>query len=984
MAVHKWRKWLSAALVCIMLASGGAAYAESETGGEGAAGQTGKEAAGGAGQTGTQADSASDGTATGAGTADGSAAGTGAGSSAGSGTGGANAEDGTASGSSGAGSASGTGGSAGSGSGSSSGAVTGFPDVPNNHWARKHITKLNLQGIVKGNEQGMFVPAGNVTQQDAVLMALRFTGAADKVDPNNPVIFPENFFVSNYAKAYVMQAINDKLIEESVEFNLAASEPDVQWGTKPATREWVTKLIVRAIGETARAESRAHDLPAFSDASDIADMYVGYVNAAVDLGIVKGVSGDKFAPKNTVTRAEMATMLSRAQSLYPVAYKGQYSGVLTALSGSQLALSLENGSSETFTVGSDTAFYRFDSESASAAANLKLYTKATVIADGRKALYVEQLDDAERLEKSTGELVSVDLIERMLYVKIGSRVETIPYDSGTKVLDNAGADLGLAALAEEGGAGEVDIYRETFSEAKRAVRIELKSAQPVSKQGRGTIVSVQPGEVVILDEGAEQAETWEVAFAASISKQGAAASMSDLRSGDVVAYTVEKGVVTQIAVESGASRTVTGLFDSYVAAQDRIIYVVGGELMISNLATGAVLEIPGFSAATWSDLYKDDKLELTLDGNNQVTKVKVLDRNITTVNGATIVVLADNLLTFRDQNGIADVVEISGKTRIEVNNSDLTLEAAKTLFSAGRKVTITYSEDQAIVIRFAYRHTGSLSAVDTAGSRLVLKLDDGSTVTIPYDKPSVQIRGKSSASLADLKAGDRVTVQLDQNLDKALLVMAHTVEQMKVDSINAANRRVKLASDSGSASEYTLSSDAQVLNEKGESLPLAQLAPGRTVNAEFAGNELIRLQTVIVKVGKITAIAPGTVTFAEYGGAVQDIALGANFKIVKNGAESASTAALAAGDRAEIRTNASGEYVVTVIPGLEKTFWRYDAAANAILVRKVTLTENNQYKLSPDTLVTSGDQKIEAASLKEDDKIVLYILNGKLLEVEKR
>jgi hypothetical protein len=914
MAVHHWRKWLSAALVCSLLAGGGAAYAETE--------------ADGAGQTAAEEDA-----------------------------------------------------SGGQSGGASSAVRAGFPDVPNNHWARKHITKLNLQGIVKGTDQGLFVPAGNVSQQDAVLMALRFTGSADKVDPNTQVLFPDSFIVSPYAKAYVMQAIYEGLIEEHEEFRLAEADPDQAWGTKPATREWVTKLIVRAIGETARAEARAHDLPAFADASLISDMYVGYVNAAVDLGIIRGIDGNRFAPKNTVSRAELATMLSRAQKLYPVAYKGQASGILTSVDGSRLTLAGEDGSTQTFTIGSDTAFYRHDSENATTLANIKPFTQVIVLASGGRALYVEQMDDAERLEKTSGEMVTVDESERILYVKIGSRVETIPYESGTSVLDRSGASVGIAALDQ---GMEVDIYRETFSEAKRAVRIELKSAQPVSKQGRGTIVSVQPGEVVILDEGAEQAETWEVAFAASISKQGAAASMSDLRSGDVVAYTVEKGVVTQIAVESGASRTVTGLFDSYVAAQDRIIYVVGGELMISNLATGAVLEIPGFSAATWSDLYKDDKLELTLDGNNQVTKVKVLDRNITTVNGATIVVLADNLLTFRDQNGIADVVEISGKTRIEVNNSDLTLEAAKTLFSAGRKVTITYSEDQAIVIRFAYRHTGSLSAVDTAGSRLVLKLDDGSTVTIPYDKPSVQIRGKSSASLADLKAGDRVTVQLDQNLDKALLVMAHTVEQMKVDSVNAANRRVKLASDSGSASEYTLSSDAQVLNEKGESLPLAQLAPGRTVNAEFAGNELIRLQTVIVKVGKITAIAPGTVTFAEYGGAVQDIALGANFKIVKNGAESASTAALAAGDRAEIRTNASGEYVVTVIPGLEKTFWRYDAAANAILVRKVTLTENNQYKLSPDTLVTSGDQKIEAASLKEDDKIVLYILNGKLLEVEKR
>jgi hypothetical protein len=912
MALHKWRKWLSAALVCLVLAGGGAAYAESETGG--------------ADQSGTEAEA----------------------------PGGAD-------------------------TGQPSGPGSGFPDVPNNHWAKKHITKLYLQGIVKGNDQGLFVPGSSVSQQDAVLMALRFTGAADKVDPGTQVLFPDSFIVAPYAKPYVMQAIYEGLLEEQEEFRLAESDPDTAWGSKPATREWVTKLIVRAIGETDKAEARAHDLPAFADASLIADNYVGYVNAAVELGIVKGISADRFAPKNTVTRAELATMLSRAQYLHPVAYDRQHSGVLTVLDGTRLTLAGEDGSTKTFTLGPDTAYYRFDSESASSPANLKLYTQATVIAEGGRALYVEQLDSEERLEKTTGTVVSVDEGERVLYIKVGSRVLTIPYESGLAVLDRGGANVGLSALAEN---SEADIYRETFSETQRAVRIELKSA-PANKQGKGKIVNVQPGVIEIVDDGAEQAEKWDIAAAAVISRQGSPATLSDLRSGDVVSYTVESGAVTQITVESGASRTVSGQFDSYDAARGRIVYMAGGRLEISDLAPGATLEIPGFSAATWTDLYKDDQLELTLDGSDKVTKVKVSGRNILTVNGASIVSLNDNLLTFRDPNGRPGAVELNSKTRIEMNNSAVTLEAARSLFVAGRKVALTYSEDQAIVVRFAYRYAGTLTTLDTAGSRIVLKLDDGSTVTVSYQTPAVQIYGKTSASLSDLKAGDRITVQLDQNLDKAVVVMAHRVVQMKVASVDASARKARLTSEAGVTSEYAISADVRILDESGNSLTLAQLAAGKTVNVEFAGSELVRMQTVIVKVGKIVSTAPGAVTLAEYGGPTQDIPLGANFKIVKNGVASTSTAALSANDRVEIRTNESGEYVVTVIAGVVKTFWKFDAAANEILVRKTSLNEPNQYKLASDTLITSGGQPVAVTSLKTDDKIALYILNGKLLEVEK-
>jgi hypothetical protein len=863
--------------------------------------------------------------------------------------------------------------------GQPAGARVGFPDVPDTHWARKHIIKLQQQGIVQGDGLGKFNPSGNISQQDAVLMALRFTGAADKVDKNAPVVFPENFIVTDYAKAYVSQAFADGLIEEDVEFRLADAEPGVKWGPKPATREWVTKLIIRTIGETAKAEAMARDLPAFADASLIDDMYVGYVNAAVDLGIVKGLSDNRFAPKNTVTRAELATMLSRAQYLYPVSFKGQYSGVLAELSAARVTLAGEDGSVQSFTIDPDTVFYRHDSESESAAENLKPYTRAIVIAEGDLARYVEQMDDDVRLEKTSGVIVSIDTAEQTLYVKIGTPVVTVAYDSSMAVLDRAGANVGISALAE---GSEVDIYRETFSEAKRAVRIELKSA-PVNKQGKGKIVSVQPGAIEILDEGAEQAEAWSVAAAPVISRQGAPATLAELRSGDVVSYTVEGGVITQITVESGAARTVAGMFDSYDAARGRIIYMVNGKLEISDLAVGATLEIPGFSAATWDDLYKDDRIELTLDGNDKVMSVKVLDRNILTINGATIVNLSNDTLTFKDQNGKPAAVTLDSKTRIEMNNSVLSLDAARSLFVAGRKITITYSEDQAIVVRFAYRHTGELTTLDKTGMRLVLKLDDGTAITVPYQTLSVQLYGKTNATLDDLKIGDRVTVQLDQNLEKALAVTVHRVVQMKVASVNTSARRVQLTSEAGVTSEYPISSAVRILDENGQSLTLAQLAAGRTVNAEFAGSELIRLQTVVVKVGKIVSTAPGAVTFAEYGGSVQDVALGANFKIVKNGQVSTSTSALSANDRVEIRTNESGEYVVTVIAGLQKTFWRYDAAANEILVRKATLNENNQYKLSADTLITSGGQTIAVTSLKADDKIVLYVYDGKLLEVEK-
>lgn len=940
MSVHKWRKAVSAAVICSLLA-GGAAYAEPEDGSAAWAVTEERE---------------TDLTGENAATTDGISDPEGERS----------ASDGVS-------------GSISNDAGQPFEAAVGFSDVPDNHWAKKHITKLNLQGIVQGYE-GKFRPGDSVTQQEAVLMALRYIGAEEKADTTSPVVFPDSFIVSNYFKPYVMQAIYEGLIDENEEFRLAEADPDTAWGTKPATREWVTKLVIRMIGEEDEARRRALDLPKFADSSLIGDAYTGYVNAAVELRIVQGVSADRFDPKGIVSRAQMATMLSRAQATYPIAASGHISGVMTAVSGTELTLADENGVQTTFTITPDTAVYRYDSESPSAVSELKPFTSAIVFASGREALYVEQMDDVERLEKVSGVIVSIDLIERLIYVKTGTPVVPIPFDAAAAVLERNGNATDLSALDE---GIEADFYRETFSREKRVVRIELASA-PVNKEGKGKIVSIQPGSISILDEGAEQPELWAVAAAPVISKQGKPASLSDLLSGDIVTYVVQNGAVTALTVESAAVRTVTGLFDSFSSDRKSLIYAADGRKHVSELAPGAVLEIPGFAVATWDDLYKDDRIELTIDGSERITKVKVTDRNIATLASAVIIDYYENDKALTVKAGDEYYTfRLTDSTRIDMNGNSVSIEAVKPLLVRDRKVMVTYSDKQAITLRFVFQYTGKLTALNAAASRIVIELDDGTTAELPYHAPSVHIPGAASATLSDLKPGDFVTLQLDHQSDRVVSIQVHKVVQMTVASVDAANRKLRLTSPEGVTSDYVITSDTQLLDENGQSISLSQVVAGRTVNTTFSGSKIIRLQTIVVKTGRVVSIAPGTVAIAEYGGPVTDVALGSNFKVVKNGVTSTSTASLAVNDRVDIRINEAGERVVTVIPGVQKTLWRYDAAAKVIHVRKTTLNELNQFKLDSDTVITADGSVIDVSSLKPDDKIVLYIHGGKLLEVER-
>ncbi|NMA66296.1 MAG: S-layer homology domain-containing protein, partial [Clostridiaceae bacterium] len=80
-------------------------------------------------------------------------------------------------------------------------ASTVFPDVSDNHWAARHISKVNAMGIVGGYEDGTFRPDQAVTQLEAVLMSLRAMGET----PGSNTAVP--FAVPSWAERDVAKAL---------------------------------------------------------------------------------------------------------------------------------------------------------------------------------------------------------------------------------------------------------------------------------------------------------------------------------------------------------------------------------------------------------------------------------------------------------------------------------------------------------------------------------------------------------------------------------------------------------------------------------------------------------------------------------------------------------------------------------------------------------------------------------------------------------
>lgn len=183
-----------------------------------------------------------------------------------------------------------------------------FKDVKSGYWVEKHIYKLASQSILLGNN-GLFRPNDNVTQQEAVTMAIRFAGLEGKVDKNASVALPANMQVNNYFKPYVALAIQQNLLDKTSEN--AASDSKQTWGERKASREWITEVLIRALGKESQAAALASKATNFADNGKISAAKRGFINAALELGLTNGVEGNRFDPQGSVTRAQLATFFSQ-------------------------------------------------------------------------------------------------------------------------------------------------------------------------------------------------------------------------------------------------------------------------------------------------------------------------------------------------------------------------------------------------------------------------------------------------------------------------------------------------------------------------------------------------------------------------------------------------------------------------------------------------------------------------------------------------
>ena len=164
-------------------------------------------------------------------------------------------------------------------------------------YAKDAVAWAAKEGIVKGDDNGNFLPTADITRQDFVTMLWRLKGS---VASEKALTFGDKADIKDYAQTAVAWAVENGYINgrDNGNFDPAAK----------ITRAEIVAILNR-IAENAKAEKAA-------DFTDIATHWAKDAIAwAAEAGIVNGVGNNMFAPNDNASRQDTVVMLYKFVNL---------------------------------------------------------------------------------------------------------------------------------------------------------------------------------------------------------------------------------------------------------------------------------------------------------------------------------------------------------------------------------------------------------------------------------------------------------------------------------------------------------------------------------------------------------------------------------------------------------------------------------------------------------------------------------------------
>ncbi len=502
-------------------------------------------------------------------------------------------------------------------------------------WASEAIDQLSDAGIVTGYPDGTFKPGNSVSKQESIALFARMMGSTE--DINSAIL---EFATDTYADEFehLDTFANKEMSYLIYKHALAVSDIPTYLNNSvmdaPTKRYEAATLIAKCLGGDVWLKGNPTIEVSFPDKDQIPDNALGYVQYATNLGIIKGMDDGTFNPNGDVTRAQMAVMLQRMIDLMNFTYeKGNVSEIHTGYS--TVTLKLADGTSKTVNIVTDVAINVNGEKSPMNLLEPGMECVLTY-SDGR--LYsLDALDIAPDSE-ITGKYVSYSRVDNVSTIRVAP-------------LDGSSSDAESYTVSED-AVIQMDGQTVSISSFKAGDQLTLtikngKVVEIAGKTKTGTLdncvvesISFDPVVAITVRTSDNEVLTYEVLSSATIQRNNATATFSDLAVGDRVSLTLEYEKIRHVSA-TGTSKVLEGSIEEIVINKTPSIKI-NKDGNTETYAIGQDVEITlNGEAATIYDLRLgyNVKVSLTSDTVREITVQAVtaplqMTGEITLVNAA--------------------------------------------------------------------------------------------------------------------------------------------------------------------------------------------------------------------------------------------------------------------------------------------------------------------------------------------------------------
>lgn len=851
-----------------------------------------------------------------------------------------------------------------------------FTDVTEN-WSYKHITKLALLGVINGRGNGTFAPNDSVSQQDVVIMAVQFMGAAPDDDDSHEVVLP--FDVDDYAKPYVSVAVEQNLL--NIDEEESALDEGEHWGKKHASREWVAKMTIRSLGLEDLAQGMEGLETTFYDRDLISEGFESYIRAAVELEIVNGLPGNVFDPKAPVTRAQMAVFLSLGEAHLDKVSPRVVAGTITAWNDDEVELRTNDGESTTFTMHDQVRYFSKEvNDRMVSPSTFTLGDHVYLIHFNEQALYVEWVEEGEEIEPDLQvtpyKLLLADSEHMELTLERDGAVRIYPVSPEVEITDEFDQPLTLEDLVPN---SLIDVLQDRNDPEGTALEIQAVFI-PIDKTAVGKFESFDASTNTIWVQEEDSGEQFQYPIleeAEFIYRNMPLEGPEELKEGDEILYRVENSEIIRIELlETIEPRweEIQGTVSAF-NLEDGLISIrkLDGTPVAYNLLDEVEVLLDGKANATLSDLRTSDQVRIQINTleSNRVEQIRILNRSISAIGLVEVIHYSERTGSFTVYDPETEDVRVfKMNDETTVNDADYwTSDMLNMMFPEGRKVNVIANENELIHIENARHYEGTVLSINTSNRTMELESDI-------YGKMS--FRWMSSAvKPADVQVGSRVRVALDgsQQYVSQFAILEQRV--MVISRIDTGDH--ELIAHDPSGKEYVI--DLENVNTGNRNLKAQE-----PILVELAGDEVQSVTIPQVEQGEVSQIDGTTVHYVTRDGEAKSQTIDHITGVSIEGQGLISIDRLEVGDKAQLLIDPNeGNWHLHVYASESRNFWQYHAATQEIQLRRGSFDQDYKFTLHADAIVyTDENDALDISDLLDGDRIKVYYLHDQIIEIERQ